>query len=69
MATPGEQAEAESETEWVVSWNEGGIVPYRTRDEAVGVARIYGLGTAASKVSVLRRTVTTTYGPWIADDA
>jgi len=56
-----------TETEWVVRWNEGGDAPYETRDQAVEVAVIYGWGTSDSKVSVLHRTVTVTYGPWIEE--
>jgi hypothetical protein len=69
-ATPaddGDRVTIETETEWVVRWNDGGIVPCGTRDEAVNVARIYGYGTPDSKVSVQHRTVTMTYGPWIAE--
>ena len=56
-----------TETEWVVRWDGAGEVAYETRDQAVAIARIYGYGTPESKVSVLHRTVTVTYGPWITE--
>jgi hypothetical protein len=56
-----------TETEWVVRWPGDGIVSYRTRGEAVNIARIYGYGTPESKVSVQHRTITTTHSPWITE--
>lgn len=66
-ATEGATWPPDVSTEWVVAWHEGGIVGYRTRDEAVRVARIYGYGTPESEVSVLSRTITVTYGAWTDD--
>lgn len=62
MTTPGESTE--TETQWGVLWDglDDGVVEYDKRDRAAYVASLY------DRASVVRRTVTVTCTPWVADD-